>query len=129
MYSANVLARLPLLMSSPATLFDGHSVTDFATPAFVASALIAAGVMSGVPTMYSFFKLLLTVLRPLKPITIAVTPNAIRTNAATKPPISNTLRISASLADTGLLLGGRFAAIAVSGIGPEPRSDCGLLPS
>src|ERR1700730_18049725 len=50
--------------------------------------------MSGEPTMYSCFKLLLTVLRPLTPSMIAAIPNAIRTAAATKPPIWNTLRIS-----------------------------------
>src|SRR5436305_6928846 len=62
--------------------------------AFVASALIAAGVMSGVPTMYWFFRLELTVLRPLKPITMAVIPKTMRIAAAKKPPISRNLRIS-----------------------------------
>src|SRR5581483_5953468 len=94
MYSANVRALLPVSIFTPATLVVGHVVTADAMPAFCASALIAAGVMSGVPTMYSFARLFPTVLRPFAPMTIAVAPKAIRIAAATKPPISNTLRIS-----------------------------------
>src|SRR5438445_3440869 len=63
-------------------------------PAALASALIAAGVMSGVPTMFSCFKLSRTVLRPLKPIAIATIPKATRIAADTNPPMTNTLRIS-----------------------------------
>src|ERR1700722_19184751 len=59
-----------------------------------ASAVMPAGVMSDVPTIASREMLLLTVERPFTPITIATTPNAIRTAPATSPPISNTLRIS-----------------------------------
>src|SRR5579862_2602591 len=49
--------------------------------------------MSDPPTMYSFFRPELTVLRPLTPMATAVTPNAMSTTAATSPPISNSLRI------------------------------------
>src|SRR5581483_9901741 len=62
-----------------------------------ASALMAAGVMSAEPTMYWFFKLVATVLRPLTPITIAVMPKMMRIAAEKKPPISSTLRISCLL--------------------------------
>src|SRR5581483_8380291 len=94
MYSANVRARLPLLIGRFATLVVGQSLTEAETWALVASALIAAGVMSGVPTMYWSFRLEATVLRPLKPMTIAVTPKMMRIAAAKKPPISSALRIS-----------------------------------
>src|SRR5690242_21468953 len=65
-------------------------------PAFLASAVIPAGVMSGVPTICSCLRLSLTVDLPLTPITIAAMPNAIRTAAASTPPSSNTLRMSCS---------------------------------
>ena len=70
------------------------------SPAFLASAAIAAGVMSGVPTICSCLMLEFTVLRPLKPMTMATTPNAMRTAAAAKPPISNALRMSVSFVVT-----------------------------
>jgi hypothetical protein len=61
--------------------------------------LIAEGVMSDEPTMYSWERLLFTVLRPFTPITMATTPNAMRTAAAMKPPISNALRMSRLLSN------------------------------
>ena len=61
MYSANARAVLPVVIFLPATLCEGQRVTNFVIPAFCASALIAVGVMSGEPTMYSFCKLALTV--------------------------------------------------------------------
>src|SRR5689334_1122233 len=66
-------------------------------PAFWPSALMAAGVMSGVPVICSALMLSITVLRPLTPMKMATTPNAIRTAPATNPPISNSLRISVLL--------------------------------
>src|SRR5919198_818800 len=60
-------------------------------PAFLASALIAAGVMSGVPTMYSRSSEFLTSLRPLNPITIEPIPKAINTMLAATPPYANNL--------------------------------------
>src|SRR5438876_10414812 len=65
-------------------------------PAFCASALIPAGVMSGVPTMSSCLMLWRTVSRPLMPITMAAMPNAISTTAATTPPNSKNLRMTCS---------------------------------
>src|SRR5213078_3168949 len=75
-------------------------------PASFASALIAAGVMSGVPTIFSCLRLLVTVERPLKPMTIAAMPNAIRTAAATTPPISNAFRMT--LLPSHRLVGGQL---------------------
>ena len=73
------------------------------------------------PTMYSFCKLVLTVWRPLKPITIAVIPNAIMIAAATNPPISSTLRISASIPFITLKGASRRPPRAVSGRNARPR--------
>ena len=92
MYCANVRASLPVSMDLPATLVVGRAI-DSDSPPFFASAAIADGVMSGVPTMYSCLRLLLTVLWPLKLITTVVIPSAIRTAAAITPPSSKILRI------------------------------------
>ena len=70
-------------------------------PAFFASALIAAGVMSGEPTIFSCLRLFWTVERPLTPMTIAAIPNAISTAAATIPPISNAFRMTFSFRRAG----------------------------
>src|SRR5690349_1642510 len=101
MYCAIRRALAPVSIFWLATLFDGHSLTDVATPAFCASALIADGVMSGEPTMYSLERLLLTVCRPLTPIVMATAPNTMRTAAATSPPISKNLRMSRLLSIRG----------------------------
>src|SRR5436309_1976177 len=50
----------------------------FVRPASFASLAISAGVMSAPPTIFSCLRLSATVARPLKPMTIATTPNAIR---------------------------------------------------
>src|SRR3954454_12522502 len=92
MYEANARARSPVLIGFPATSTVGRSI-EAGRPAFFASAAIAEGDMSGEPVICSSFRLSWTVLRPLTPITIAVTPNAIRTTAATSPPISKNLRM------------------------------------
>src|SRR5262245_30784098 len=68
------------------------SIAFTSRPAFVASSLIADGVMSAVPTIFSCLRLSLTVARPWKPITMATTPNVIRTAPAAKPPHSRTFR-------------------------------------
>src|SRR5579862_1711470 len=92
-------------------------------PSFFASALIADGVMSGVPTMYSLERLLLTVLRPLMPIAMATTPNTTRTAAATSPPISKNLRMSRLLSNRVLSASvGRSTSDAIRG---DAQSDRG----
>src|SRR5829696_3519453 len=50
--------------------------------------------MSGVPTICSSFRLSRTVERPSTLIAIDPMPNAMRTAAATRPPISNSLRMA-----------------------------------
>jgi hypothetical protein len=55
-----------------------------------ASFLIAAGVMSGVPVIFSCFRLDDTVELPLTASTIAAIPNTISTAPAMNPPISRT---------------------------------------
>src|SRR5450759_1127356 len=95
MYWAKQRAVAPLVTALFATVQVGKLM--FFNPAFCTSALIPAGVISGVPTTCSCFSSVLTVLRPLTPITIATMPNTIRTAPATSPPISNALRISNSL--------------------------------
>src|SRR5579862_971513 len=92
-------------------------------PAFCASALMAAGVMSDVPTMYSFFKLVLTVLRPLAPIAIATAPKTISTAAATRPPISNSLRISPLLSIQCFCRS--VGELRPGAIGPSAEPSCG----
>src|SRR5215470_5648266 len=93
MYIAIWRASAPVSIFWLAMFWVGHCLTADAMPAFCASALIAEGVMSGEPTMYSLARLLLTVCRPFTPIAMATTPNAMRTAAATNPPISNALRM------------------------------------
>ena len=55
------------------------------SPAFLASALIAAGVMSGEPTIFSCLRLFWTVEWPLTPMTIAAIPNAISIGGCDHP--------------------------------------------
>src|SRR2546426_11435046 len=87
MYCANARASLPVSITLPATEVVG-SLMLAGSPAFFASAAIAAGVMSGVPTRNSCLRLELTVERPPAPMMIAAMPNATSTAAATTPPIS-----------------------------------------
>src|SRR5947208_9252723 len=84
MYCANVRARSPVLIFRPATDFDG--IETLLRPAAFASAAIAFGVMSGDPTICSLARFERTVSRPLKPVTMEPTPNAIRMIAAPRPP-------------------------------------------
>src|SRR3954464_6358775 len=99
MYCAMACASGPVSIVLPAMAMVGHCLTADAMPAFCASALIADGVMSDPATMYSCERLLLTVFRPFTPITMAATPNAMRTAAATSPPISSVLRMSRLLSE------------------------------
>ena len=110
MYWAKQRASLPLLTSLPATEQLGVSIGEgviwvpaacsfamsavWAFCAVVTSAAIVCGVMSGVPVICSWARLLLTVFWPLKPMTMAATPKAIRTAAAMMPPISRNLRMT-----------------------------------
>src|SRR5438477_10421507 len=94
MYCAMARALAPVSIFWSATLFVGHSVIEETMPAFCASALIADGVMSEDPTMYSLLRLLLTVCRPLMPIVTATAPNTMSTTAATIPPSLKYLRLS-----------------------------------
>src|SRR5215831_5189430 len=93
MYFAKSRARLPFVIALPA-MFAVGSASDAGRPAFCASAAIAVLFMSGVPTMYSCFRLDCTVSRPFMPITIAATPKPTSTTAAMSPPISNALRMT-----------------------------------
>src|SRR2546423_437023 len=79
-------------MVLPATATVG-SLIEAGSPACLASALIALGVMSGVPTICSRARLLWTVLRPLTPRTIAAIPKATSTMLAAAPPYSKSLRV------------------------------------
>jgi hypothetical protein len=103
MYCAIACASGPVSIVLPAMSIVGHCLTADAMPAFCASALIAVGVMSGPATMYSCERLLLTRFRPFTPITMAATPNATRTAAAMKPPISSALRMSRLLSNRGAI--------------------------
>ncbi len=89
MYCAKQRAVEPLLTVTFATAQAGIVRVARFRPADFASAVIPAGVMSGVPTIFCARRFAWTVLRPLAPITIAAVPNAIITTAATIPPISN----------------------------------------
>ena len=109
MYSAKQRASLPVSTSLPATEQVGVSIGEgviFTPAAFscanslvwaawsaLTSGTIAVGVMSGVPVICSCLRLSLTVERPLVLITIEAIPKAIRTAAATMPPISKNLRV------------------------------------
>src|SRR6476620_7858714 len=99
MYCSIACASGPVSIVLRAMSIVGHCLTADAMPAFCASALIADGVMSGPATMYSCERLLLTVCRPCTPITMATTPNVMRTAAATNPPISSALRMSRLLSN------------------------------
>jgi len=77
MYCAKQRASLPFVMGSPATSHVGREIVA-GSPASFASAAIAEGFMSGLPTICSCFRLVPTVERPPKPMTIAPIPNATR---------------------------------------------------
>ena len=83
MYWAKQRAVAPLLTALPAT--EQVGMTTFFSPASAAAALMAAGVMSSEPTIFSAARLLRTVLRPLAPMTIDATPKTIRTALAAIP--------------------------------------------
>src|SRR6476661_1234376 len=68
MYCAKQRALAPLVTAWLATLQDGMLM--FFSPAFCASAVIPAGVISAVPTICCCLRLDVTVERPLTPITI-----------------------------------------------------------
>ena len=64
---------------------------------------IPLGVMSGVPTMNSFFRFLFTVCPPHAPSAIATMPKTMSTAPATNPPIFNAFFIRPPLSVSGLL--------------------------
>src|SRR5581483_559691 len=70
MYCAKQRARLPVLTGRFATLQVGIGVAAMLRPAPFASAVMAFGVMSGVPTICCCLSSLATVLLPLVPSTI-----------------------------------------------------------
>src|SRR5665213_1243798 len=94
MYCAKQRALEPLLMVLLATEQLGIVSLAVFNPALDASAVMPAGVMSGVPTIFCASRLSWTVLRPLAPITMAAMPKATSTTAATMPPISNAFRMA-----------------------------------
>jgi hypothetical protein len=83
MYEAKHFASAPLAIGLPATLHVGSAT--FLSPASLAAVAISAGVMSGVPTICSRLMLLLTSLRPARPITMAPTPKTTRMRPAAIP--------------------------------------------
>ncbi len=90
MYSAKHRAVAPLVTATfSATEQVGKLM--FFSPAFDASALMPAGVMSVVPTICCCLRFEVTVEPPAKPMAIATTPNATSTTAVTIPPISKCL--------------------------------------
>ena len=88
MYCAKQRALVPVVIALLATEQLGKET--FVRPAFVASTLISAGVMSGEPVICSAFKFELTVERPLAPSAITATPKAMRIAPEMNPPISST---------------------------------------
>src|SRR5439155_10015699 len=89
------------------------------------SVLMAAGVMSGVPTICSWVSVFCTVERPFTPITIDATPKQINKIAAMKPPSSNTLRMTFSLSrvsETDLPQASSTRGGAPSGFGLTQRA-------
>jgi len=77
----------------------------------VGSFAISAGVMSAEPTIFSCFRLSATVERPLKPMTIATTPKAIKIAPAPKPPHSKSFRTRSLLSRTAFVT--RWSAVMV----------------
>ena len=78
MYCAKQRASLPFVIDLPAAEQLGNETP--VRPAFVASALINVGVMSGVPVIFSWLRLELTVERLVAPSAMIATPN--RTSTA-----------------------------------------------
>src|SRR5438552_12135801 len=99
MYCAKQRARLPELIALSATEQLGR--LTLVRPALVASALIRAGVMSGVPVICSCLRFEFTVERPLAPSAITATPKAIRIAPEMKPPISRTFFMTVFLLEAG----------------------------
>src|SRR5665213_2156807 len=93
MYWAKQRADAPLLTAVLATEQLGIVSVARLRWAALASVVIPAGVMSGEPMIFWATRLSCTVPWPWKPRATAATPNAIRTTAATSPPISSVLRI------------------------------------
>src|SRR4051794_37718841 len=83
MYCEKQRASAPLSIASPATEQLGRATSS--RPAAAASALIAFGVMSGVPTIFSAARLSRTVLRPAAPTAIDAMPKTMRTTLAAMP--------------------------------------------
>src|SRR4051794_13660457 len=84
MYSAKQRASAPLSTLLPAT--EQLGMSTFFRPAAVTSPLMAEGVMSGVPTIFSAARLSWTVLWPATPTTMAPRPKAMRITLAAIPP-------------------------------------------
>src|SRR5579884_3569474 len=130
MYSAKHRAVAPSTTALPATVQVGNVIP--VRPAFAASALIAAGVISGVPVIFSCLRLELTVERPLAASRITATPNATMIAAETNPPISSTLFVvivlllleavaSFSLPSVRGRGGGRHPELPEAALRPGPR--------
>ena len=124
MYCAKQRAESPLVTCSPATeqpgtvTADGVNVTPTALNFFTNACWLAVipftspwiaaepDAISGVPVICCVLRFALTVSRPFAARTIDAMPNAIRTAAATIPPISNALRIFRSFPPVGPSLPG-----------------------
>src|SRR5438105_4373236 len=114
-------------MVLPATATVG-SLIEAGSPACLASALIALGVMSGVPTICSRARLLCAVLRPLTPRTIAAIPKATSTMLAATPPYSKSLRVvnMATPFASFLVIAPSVGRLGFGGIRPLPPTRCGF---
>src|SRR5690348_12795909 len=96
-------------------------------PACFASAVMPAGVMSGVPTMCSCARVSCTVPRAFQPIERAPIPNAMRTTAAMNPPYSKILRMMCSLR-VGGLSGPSLGRRGSGGLGGRAQAVAGIPP-
>src|SRR5437667_10817791 len=96
MYCAKQRAVVPFTTFLPATVHVGRAIV-LGSLACLASAAIATGVMSPLPTICSCLMLSRTVVRPLTPMMIATIPNAIRMAPAATPPHSSSFLIACSL--------------------------------
>src|SRR5436309_498312 len=88
MYCPKQRAWSPFVTATLATLHVGIGVVARLRPELFASALIAVGVMSGVPVICWNLSSLAMVFLPLLASTRAAAPKAMSTTPATTPPIS-----------------------------------------
>ena len=90
MYWAKQRASLPFSIGCSATSHEGAAT--FWRPASFMATVIAAGLMSAEPTIFSRVSSSPTVFRALMLMTSAPTPNTIMMTPAMMPPISSALR-------------------------------------